>query len=53
MVLTANEAAKRLRVSKPTICALCRKGQMKARKVGKQWRIPEGEVSRYEQMELE
>ena len=37
--LTADEAAQRLRVHGDTIRDWCRTGQLRATKVGKQWRI--------------
>lgn len=39
--LTPREAAAALRVSKMTILRKCRTGEIPARRIGRQWRIPE------------
>lgn len=46
-VLTVAEAAERLRLNEQTVRAMCRSGrEIAAARVGRQWRIPESEVSR-------
>lgn len=37
--VSPQEGAKLLGISEPTFCRLCRSGEIKAIKVGKQWRV--------------
>lgn len=45
-VLTVAEAAERLRLGEQTIRVMCRRREIVAARLGRQWRIPESEVSR-------
>ncbi len=47
MIYTPEEAARKLRVSPQTIRRLCRSGELRCRKVGKQWRIAAKDLMRY------
>lgn len=49
MIYTPQEAAKKLRVSEQTIRRLCRSGELRSRKVGKQWRIADKDLMRFYQ----
>jgi excisionase family DNA binding protein len=46
-LLTLQEAAARLRVSKNTVYKLCRRGQIPSCKVGRQWRIRAADLDRW------
>jgi excisionase family DNA binding protein len=46
-LLTLQEAAARLRVSKNTVYKLCRAGQIPSCKVGRQWRIRNADLDRW------
>lgn len=44
--LTVREAAERLRMAPQTVYRWCRAGRLPALKIGKEWRIPTGELER-------
>src|SRR5436305_11791767 len=46
-LLTLEEAASKLRVSKNTVYKLCRSGQIPSCKVGRQWRIRVADLERW------
>jgi excisionase family DNA binding protein len=45
-LITLAEAAKHLRVSANTVYKFCRSGELRARKVGRQWRILKDDLER-------
>lgn len=47
MLLTTNQAAARLNVTRPLVIRLCQQGRIKAQKVGRDWLIEEKELSKY------
>jgi excisionase family DNA binding protein len=50
-LLTAREVAKILRISDESVYRLCRKGRLKATRVGGLWRIPRESVDQLLQRE--
>ena len=50
-MLTVDEVAKYLRVSRATICRWCGNGKMRAFKVGKGWRVQQQDLERYIQQQ--
>jgi excisionase family DNA binding protein len=46
-VLTTDEAAKYLKISKPTLLNHIRERKIKAKKVGRSWRILQSELYRF------
>lgn len=47
IVLTVDEAAAALHSCRSTVTMLCRTKQLRARKVGREWRIPESAVQEF------
>ena len=47
LVLTADEAMKYLKISKPTLLKHVRLGKIKAIKVGREWRFLQSELYRF------
>ncbi len=52
-VLTTSEACKYLRISRPTFLNLVRTNQIKARKVGRGWKVLLSEIQAYLRRENE
>jgi excisionase family DNA binding protein len=46
-VLTSTEACQLLRISRPTLRSLIKKGELSAFKIGNRWRIMKTELVRY------
>lgn len=46
-MLTLEEAAERLGVVRMTVYRLVRKGQLRAHRVGRVWRVPEDAIEEY------
>lgn len=46
-ILTAEQVADRLQVSKRKVLTLCRNGELHAKKIGKVWRITNNAVEEY------
>lgn len=46
-MLTINEVAKRLNISRNTVVSLIKKGQIKAIKIGDQYRIPKEQFDQF------
>ena len=47
MVFTIDEIAERLRVSRDTVRRLIERGELRAMKIGSQWRIAEEDLDAY------